>query len=404
MIGLARNIDSAARRVPVSGWIEADLRRVLRPEDWTPHLAGIGAVVNCAGALQASPRDSPALVHRDSAAALWLACEQAGVRRVVQVSAIGAERGGATDFMRTKAAGDSALEASSLDWVILRPSVVVGDGAYGGNALFRALAAMPILPVPPAAGPLDVVQLEDVVETIAFMLRPGAPSHVALELAGPERLSFVQIVQAYRRWLGWKPAREVRLPALLAAVAWRMGDAIAWLGWRPPIRSTARRELARGAIGDNREWARVTGIAPQSLGEALAVRPATVQERWFARLYLLKPVAFAAFALFWLLTGLVSLGPGREEAVRLMEATAAAHWAEPIVIGGALFDVAMGVALMFRRTARAALIVAFVATLFYQLAGTLLMPALWADPLGPLMKVWPILVLNLLCLAILDER
>ena len=44
--------------------------------------------------------------------------------------------------------GDEALEATSLDWVILRPSVVVGRQAYGGSALFRGLAALPLLPVP----------------------------------------------------------------------------------------------------------------------------------------------------------------------------------------------------------------------------------------------------------------
>jgi hypothetical protein len=43
-------------------------------------------------------------------------------------------------------------------------------------------------------------------------------------------------------------------------------------------------------------------------------------------------------------------------------------------------------------------------SVFYIVAGTILLPALWADPLGPMMKIWPILALNLLCLAILDER
>jgi hypothetical protein len=37
-------------------------------------------------------------------------------------------------------------------------------------------------------------------------------------------------------------------------------------------------------------------------------------------------------------------------------------------------------------------------------AGTLLLPRLWAEPLGPMLKIWPILALNLFLLAILDER
>ena len=404
LVGVARCVDSAERRVPVHRWVELDLRDMTGAEAWGPHLDGIDAVVNCAGALQASLRDSPARVHDAAPAALWRACEAAGVRRIVHLSAMGVDRGGITDFSRSKAAGDAALAGSGLEWVILRPSVVVGRSAYGGSALFRALASLPVLPVLPQTGPLDIVQLDDVVETIAGMVRPDAPSRVALELAGPERLSFSEVVAAYRAWLGWAPAREVRMPGWIAAAAWRIGDAVAWLGWRPPIRSTARREIVRGAIGDGGEWRRLTGIEPQPLGEALAARPASVQERWFARLYLLKPVAIGIFAAFWLMTGLVSLGPGWSHAVEVMRMTAAARWAELAVIGGALLDLAVGVGILFRRTARPALIAALGVSILYLVLGSVLLPDLWADSLGPMMKVWPILALNLLCLAILDER
>lgn len=404
LIGLARRLDAAARRVPVHHWIGLDLRDISGPADWRPHLDGVDAVVNAAGVFQDSGRDSTAAVHREAPAALWRACEEAGVRRVIQVSAIGVDRGGLTPFSASKSEGDRALEATGLDWVILRPSVVLGRPAYGGTALIRALAALPVVPRFPEAGPIDVVMLDDVVETVARLIRPDAPSRVALELAGPERLQFAEIVAAWRRWLGWAPAREIALPGFLLGAAWRAGDLVARLGWRPPIRSTARRELVRGAIGDGSAWRAATGIEPHRLEDFLAANPATVQERWFARLYLLKPVAIGIFALFWIMTGLVSLGPGYRHAVDVMELTAAARWAELAVIGGALLDLAVGAAILWRPTARAGLIAAFIVSILYLLLGTWLLPALWADSLGPMMKVWPILALNLLCLAILDER
>jgi hypothetical protein len=46
-----------------------------------------------------------------------------------------------SSFSETKGAGDAALAASSLEWFILRPSVVIGRPAYGGSALIRGLAA-----------------------------------------------------------------------------------------------------------------------------------------------------------------------------------------------------------------------------------------------------------------------
>ena len=404
VVGLTRTRDAAARRLPVAHWIVADLRDIRGPADWLPHLQGIDAVVNCAGALQDSVRDSTAKVHRDAPIALWRACEQAGVRRVVQISAIGVDRGGVTDFSRSKKAGDEALEATRLDWVILRPSVVLGRQAYGGSALFRGLAALPAMPRIGDAGPLDVVQLDDVAETAVRLLQPGAASWVALELTGPERLSFEDVVAAYREWLGWRPARRIWTPGVVMGLMWRLGDLVAWFGWRPPVRTTARREIARGAVGDNSAWRAATGIQPQSLRAALAAEPASAQERWFARLYLLKPIALATFILFWLLTGLVSLGPGYRAAVSVMEASPAASIADLPVIAGSLADIAIAALILFRRTARAGLLAALAISISYLVAGTLVRPDLWLDPLGPLLKVWPILALNLILLAILDER
>jgi hypothetical protein len=188
------------------------------------------------------------------------------------------------------------------------------------------------------------------------------------------------------------------------ALMWRLGDLAAWFGWRPPVRTTARREIVRGAIGDAQAWRQATGIDPQSLSAALSAEPAGVQERWFARLYLLKPVAYVTFILFWIMTAVVSLGPGWSWAVNVMRASPAAPFAELTVIGGALADLAVASLLLFRRTARLGLIAAVAVTIAYVASGTLLRPDLWADPLGPMMKVWPILALNLILLAILDER
>ncbi|HEX8584990.1 MAG TPA: SDR family oxidoreductase [Allosphingosinicella sp.] len=403
IVGVGRSGGAEAARVAVDRWVRLDLRHATEPEAWVPHLSGIDAVVNCAGTLQDSLRDDTARVHDAAPAALWRACEGAGVRRVIQMSALGVDRP-ASRFSATKRRGDAALEASKLEWVILRPSVVLGRAAYGGSALFRGLAALPVLPRAPEAGALDVVQLDDVVETVALLLRPGAPSRLTLDLAGPERLSFEALVGRYRAWLGWKPARLVSVPAFVMNIGYRVGDLIAWLGWRPPIRTTARREIERGAMADAGAWRAATGIEPQSLSAALAAEPASVQERWFSRLYFLKPVAIGVFALFWLLTGLVSLGPGFELAAEYMRRGGGGALSEPSVVAGGITDLLVACGIAWRRTSKLALWAALGLSVLYLVAGTILLPELWRDPLGPMMKIWPILALNLACLAILDER
>ena len=74
-----------------------------------------------------------------------------------------------------------------------------------------------------------------------------------------------------------------------------VADALGWLGWRSPARSTALAQLAAGVVGEPSPWIAATGIKPQSLDDILAAHPAGVQERWFARLYLLKPLAIGSW-------------------------------------------------------------------------------------------------------------
>jgi hypothetical protein len=66
------------------------------------------------------------------------------------------------------------------------------------------------------------------------------------------------------------------------------------------IRSNARQELLRAAAGDPTRWIEVTGIVPRDIERVLLMEPASVQERWFARIYLLRPWIFAICALFWI--------------------------------------------------------------------------------------------------------
>ena len=84
--------------------------------------------------------------------------------------------------------------------------------------------------------------------------------------------------------------------------------------------------------------------------------------------------------------------------------TPAGDLAGPAVVAGALADMMIGTSIAIRRSARWGLCSGIGLSLFYVVAGSLLLPALWDDPLGPLLKIWPILVLHLVALAVLEER
>lgn len=396
--------DTRRRGLPVATAVVIDMAAATHPRDWAAHLAGVDAVVNCAGVLQDSAREDTKAVHATGASALFLACERAGVRKVIHFSAIGVDREQPSAFSASKLAGDEALMSRDLDWVILRPSVVLGRPAFGASALFRGLAALPLLPMMPDTGQLQVVQLDDVISTVVFFLQPASPSRLAVELAGPEALSMGEVVARYRQWFGWKAAREHRLPHRAARLLYRLGDLAGLLGWRPAMRTNAAREITRGATGDPRPWTAITGIRPASLTSALAANPATVQERWFAGLYFIKPAIFVVLPFFWIMTGIISLTTGWRSGVNLLIDTPVGALAAPAVVAGALADVIVGVLIAWRSTSRLGLWGAIAVSAFYAVAGTILRPDLWNEPLGPLLKIMPILVLHFVALAILEER
>lgn len=387
---------------PDTHHITLDIARTTDASKWKDILAGVDAVINAAGALQGQDMQG---VHVGGSAALYAACESAGVSRVILFSAIGSNRDARTDFSRTKRDGEAVLMARDLDWVVLRPSVVVGRPAYGGSALLRGLASLPILPVMPDTAAIQPVHLDDVMDTVVFFLQPGAPSRIALDLAGPRRIAFSDAVALFRSWLRWRPAYRLHLSSWAASAAYRAGDVAQLLGWATPINSTAQAEMRRGATGDPEPWHRVTGVTPRDLEVALAREPASVQERWFARLYALKPLIFGVFGMFWVVTGIISLSAGWNIGMSLLrEGRLEENVAALTVTAGALVDIVIGLAILWRPLSRYGLWAALIISLTYLVIGTALVPRLWAEPLGPMLKIWPVLMLNLVAMAIREDR
>lgn len=384
-------------------WRRCDIA-VLSVAEWQSLLADADVVINCAGVLQDSPWESTSEVHVAGVRRLVTACESAKLFRFIHFSAIGVDRHAASAFSRSKGEAERIIRQSVLDWVILRPSVIVGSAVFGGSALFRGLAALPVLPVMPDTGPLQIVQRDDVVATVLHFLSRDSRPRQALDLAGPETLPMAEVIGIYRRWLGWPAAWRVHLPRWAANLLYGLGDFVRILGWRPPLGATARREMHYGATGDGASWRAETGIKPATLGEALARNPAGVQERWFAALYMLKPAGFAIFSLFWIATGIISLTVGFDVGVALLREGKAGSMAGPLVIAGALADIAIGCAIALRPVARWGLWAALAITCFYMVMGTIMVPRLWAEPLGPFMKIFPLLIFDLMLLALLEER
>lgn len=404
VVGLTRSRD-ACRRFPAVEWRDGDISKLTSAADWHSLIAGCKAVVNCAGALQDNPRDSLNAVHVAGPMALYRACADLGIRRVVHISAAGL--GGAdTRFGQTKREAEAGLTALDLDWVILRPGLVIGSNAYGGTALLRGLAGFPFcIPIAGAENTVQIISMRDVAETIRIALKENAPSKVIWELVHPEQTTLKEILLAFRAWLGFRVGSAWRVPYFVVQLVALAADASAYLGWRSPLRSTALKQLASGVGGDPSAWIKDTGVQPKSLQDIFAEQPSGLQERRFARSFFVKPLGLIVLSLFWIFTGLIGLTSGMDEAIRLMRLTPLPDIAAfPVVIAGSLLDICLGLLVVIRRTARAALIGMLIACGAYVLGGSILTPELWFDPLGALAKAIPVALAALAMLSLMDER
>jgi uncharacterized protein YbjT (DUF2867 family) len=396
----ARRIAEPARRAPGFDWVSADFARLTTAEAWAPLLVDVDAVVNCVGVLQNGAGDDTRAAHVDGPRALIAACERAGVQRLVHVSAVGADDAAGTDYARTKAQTERLVAASALDWLILRPSLVVDRAAFGGTGLIRALAAFPMFsPVVGGDQTFRPIPLGDLAAAAVAALKPVAPSRQTFDMPGPEAVTMVETMRLYRGWMGMKSAPVVRIPRLLAAPALAVGDLLGRLGWSSPIRTTAIKQMDHDVSGRDSGWAQALGVPSRGFTRFLAETPASVQDVWHARLWFVRPISIVTLGLFWLITGLVSFGPGWDRAVAILHEGGYGRLAGPIAWWGALLDVVLGVMLFVRPwTARVAIFMCL-ATVGYLIAGTASLPHFWIDPLGPWLKVLPMMALCLFVAA-----
>ncbi len=404
VVGLARSERKGRVLLPQADWIAADISTLKTPDNWADHLAGIDVVVNASGALQNGLKDDVAAVQRDAITALIAACERVDVSRFVQISAPGADENSSTQFYRTKGQADDALKASGLVWTVLRPGLVISPHAYGGTSLIRMLAAFPyIQPVTLADVPVQTVSVDDVAMAVCAATQ-GEHDQQDLDLVEAEAQPLSDVILQVRAWLGFaSPKAILRLPNWLGRALAKGADIAGWLGWRSALRSTALIVLEAGVQGDAKTWQARTGAPLKSLSETLRDMPSTVQERIYARTQLVMPIALIVLAGFWIASGVIGLMQ-QDKAAAVLAGAMPASVSKLFVQLGSVVDVIIGIALLVRPLVRWACAASILLATSYLVASAVFTPHLWADPLGPMVKVFPAIALVLVVAALVEER
>lgn len=372
--------------------VQVDFASAPSREWWRSKLAGIDAVVNAVGILRETRAQSFDALHTRAPIELFHACAAAGVRSVVQVSALGADERASSRYHLSKKAADDALRTLSLGAAIVQPSLVYGPGGASA-ALFNGLAAAPVLVFPQGARMrVQPVHVSDVAEGIVALVESPPPAPRTFEFAGPEAMAMRDYLARLRRRLGFRvPQAVLPMPTALfrfaASVAGRIPGSML-------DRETADMLLAGNAARDNALPALLQ--RPARSVEEFVPRESVAAARTQAVLFGFVPLLKIALAAVWIWTGIVSLGlyPVAQSYALLAQVGLHGAAAAVALYGAALLDLVLGLlTLAAPRRLRCWVWGTQLALIAgYTVLISLFLPGFWLHPYGPLSKNLPMMV------------
>jgi hypothetical protein len=211
---------------------------------------------------------------------------------------------------------------------------------------------------------------------------------------------------AYRAWLGFPEAREVPIPLPLVRLVLRLGDAAGFIGYVTPMRSTSLAQLGHDAIVDGSEFAQAGRTPLKSFSETLKASPATLADRLHARSFFIVPALHVSLAVFWIVTGVVTLTPPSfAAATSLIQAGGIPPNLASLLVGAAsVMDIVFGFMFLLPRWVRRAGTAQLILSAVYLIGLSLVAPQLWADHFGALLKVIPMMAATLVVMAFQENR
>jgi uncharacterized protein YbjT (DUF2867 family) len=186
--------------------------------------AGAAAVINLVGILNEAGRDGSGFrrAHVDLTRTVIAACKQAGVRRLLQMSALNAGRG-KSHYLRTRGEAETLVRESGLAWTIFQPSVIFGRGDGLFMRFCDLLRMTPVLPLARSGARFAPVFVGDVVNAFLRALADPATAGHSYELYGPQVMTLREIVDYTRRHARMSRL-VVPLPDMLARVQGALFD------------------------------------------------------------------------------------------------------------------------------------------------------------------------------------
>ncbi len=402
VVACARHPEQIRQRWPDITTIPADFANDHAEADWIPRLQGVDIVINAVGIISEGRNQTFDALHTHAPIALFQACESAGVKRVIQISALGADATAFSHYHLSKRAADNFLRELNLDWAIVMPSLVYGPGAKS-MAMFKTIVTFPLIPLIDDGGQeTQPIHIDDMTRAILQLVESPSPLRTDIEMVGPEPVTMKALYQKLRHWLGLGPARFISVPYLLALYGAR------WAGLlgNTPINAEAVQMLQNGNTADVEPFIARFGFQPQGLDQTFAATPARQADQWHAGLSLLAPALRLSIAFVWICAGIVSafIFPVEQSYAMLARVGIAGTWQPLMLYGAAATDILLGLATLFSFRLRPVALIQIWIILLYSTIITLWLPEYWTHPFGPISKNIPLIVATMIMLVLEGRR
>jgi len=310
VIGCVRNRESCVIENDNVRIIQTDFQSNTEKSNWLPFLlkSNIDVVINCVGVFQTLTSKAMWDIHYNAPRALFDACQEVGIKKIIQISALGVDKSD-VDYAKSKLSAETYLQSLNIDSVIIRPSFVYGKGSYGGSSLFRGLAALPFFIFLPGGGQqlLQPVHVHDLVTVVEKSLDLSGKQ--LLCAVGSEKLSLQSLLNKMRAWLGFKKAINIKVPLFLIKLSAKFGDFFR----NAPLSTTGVKLMVIDNVVTDQAFDQLkntVGFAPRSFTDGLNEMTSSVQDRWHARLFFLRPLLRLSIAYIWIVSGIGSLWVG----------------------------------------------------------------------------------------------
>lgn len=203
-------------------------------------VAGQDAIINLVGILKGGEGDpygsAFARAHVELPRKIAAAARAAGVRRVLHVSALRADAGAPSGYLRSKAAGEATLREAGLDLTIFRPSVIFGAGDSFLGLFARMARIAPFFPLACPQARFQPVWVGDVAATVVDGLLRAQSIGACYDLCGPTQYELADLVRYATRAAG-RPRPVIGLPDV---VAWLQAWVMEFLPGGPMTRDNIR--------------------------------------------------------------------------------------------------------------------------------------------------------------------